>query len=376
MKAQNRHSVVVALIAIALLMVLLAVFVPSRVVPVSWDFQNNLWGPAHLLLQGSSPYNIKALFPETNAVWMPMAIGLFLPLGALPVQWASNLWLLLNFSALATLTIHPAQRYRLKLWQIALIMTGLVVFPPTLAHLQLGQISLLVCLGLYFIAVYRQRMHPALTGLILAAALLKPQLLVLYLPLFLWWTVREQGWRKAVSISLFTVGWVVVLCLPLFILYPNWIPDLLSNLAGNNSWFYPSLYALVRWLSGSTEIAAIVAGVCLVAGVGLTVAISGRVDAFHSLLWSLALTPIFSPIIWSWDYVLLFPLVVLAICRKKSRAGAWFLYTGLILCMAGMLALRLSGVYADQYSIWAPVVAVISIWASHHFSKEPAPETV
>lgn len=45
------------------------------------DFRHNLWAPTHLLLRGESPYLIKTLFPNKHAVWLPMAVGLFFPLG-------------------------------------------------------------------------------------------------------------------------------------------------------------------------------------------------------------------------------------------------------------------------------------------------------
>src|SRR5712692_2292721 len=62
----------------------------------SWDFRNNLWGPAYLLVHGQSPYHISTLFENSNALWFPMAIGLFFPFGWLTQSEASNLWLLGN----------------------------------------------------------------------------------------------------------------------------------------------------------------------------------------------------------------------------------------------------------------------------------------
>ncbi len=48
------------------------------------DFYNELWGPAYLLVQGKSPYDTASLNPILPAVWFPMAIGFFFPLGWLP----------------------------------------------------------------------------------------------------------------------------------------------------------------------------------------------------------------------------------------------------------------------------------------------------
>ena len=48
------------------------------------DFYNELWGPAYLLVNGQSPYDTPILDPVLPAVWLPMAIGFFFPLGWLP----------------------------------------------------------------------------------------------------------------------------------------------------------------------------------------------------------------------------------------------------------------------------------------------------
>jgi hypothetical protein len=45
---------------------------------VSWDFRNNLWGPAHLLVQGQSPYRLELFFERGNPVWMHPAIALMI----------------------------------------------------------------------------------------------------------------------------------------------------------------------------------------------------------------------------------------------------------------------------------------------------------
>ena len=66
----------------------------------SWDFQSNLWGPAYLLVHGWSPYDIHHIIPDTNAVWLPMVVGLFAPLGLLSQAAAEKFWFLLTIAAL------------------------------------------------------------------------------------------------------------------------------------------------------------------------------------------------------------------------------------------------------------------------------------
>jgi hypothetical protein len=69
-----------------------------------WDFRNNLWAPAYLLIHGKSPYRISVLFDNSNAVWFPQIIGLFFPLGLLSEHQASNLWLIINVLTAICLT--------------------------------------------------------------------------------------------------------------------------------------------------------------------------------------------------------------------------------------------------------------------------------
>jgi hypothetical protein len=63
-----------------------------------WDVRNNLWAPSHLLLNGQSPYDLSSLYELGAAVWLPMAIGAFFPLGALSHEQAAMVWLLTSRS--------------------------------------------------------------------------------------------------------------------------------------------------------------------------------------------------------------------------------------------------------------------------------------
>src|ERR1041384_5969417 len=86
----------IILAAVILVLILLGLFVIRSTAFTCWDFRNNLWGPSFLLTHGQSPYRVSTLFELGNAVWMPMVIGLFFPLGFLTLQQASNLWFVFN----------------------------------------------------------------------------------------------------------------------------------------------------------------------------------------------------------------------------------------------------------------------------------------
>src|SRR4030042_3422226 len=52
------------------------------------DFANNLWGPAHYLVHGWSPYRAQEMLHSNPPVWFPPAIGLFFPVGWLDLRLA------------------------------------------------------------------------------------------------------------------------------------------------------------------------------------------------------------------------------------------------------------------------------------------------
>jgi len=103
-------------------------------------------------------------------------------------------------------------------------------------------------------------------------------------------------------------------------------------------------------------------GVWLTAGIALALYLSRRLQGTAALLWSLALTPLFSPIVWSWDFCLAYPLVLAAVMAARPHWRTWLMVGLLLSCVAGLLALRLAGVYDDQYSIWVVPITLAAVW--------------
>ncbi len=103
----------VMLAAFAILLVGVAAYLfLSRANLGAWDFRNNLWAPAHLLVGGRSPYLIESLFPGSNAVWMPTVIGAFFPLGWLTESQATALWVVISAGAYLSLIILSSGKAR------------------------------------------------------------------------------------------------------------------------------------------------------------------------------------------------------------------------------------------------------------------------
>jgi hypothetical protein len=343
------------LIFSATVLALLAAFIPSRLFPDGGDFRNNLWGPAYLLVHHHSPYDIKILFGSVNAIWMPVIIGLFFPIGYLPLNWASNLFILLNLCALflmAFLLTRTSTKSKVR-WLLAVV--AMIFFPATISQFVMGQVSLLICLDFLLLVMYFDRLNIMGIGALLAFSLTKPQLAILFMPAFLILYYREFGYRKLVQVIVVTVAWILIFCLPLFLFHPDWLPDFIANLRGNSQWQYPTLYAFILDGSASRTTALVLAGIYVFIGVGLVGYLTFKRRRTEALLWSLALTPLFSPIIWSWDFVLLLPLAVYLAGVQKSKVSSWVLYGGYGLCTVLFIWLR-TGINSDHLSFWLPPV--------------------
>lgn len=359
------------LIMAAGLLVLLTIFISSRIFPVGGDFRNNLWGPAYLLVHHMSPYGIKNLFDSVNAVWMPVIIGLFFPIGYLPLQTAFNLFSLLNLLALfgiAFLLTRTAAK-PLTRWLAAIF--ALVIFPATVSQFVMGQVSMLICLDFLLLIVYFDRLKPVVIGALLAFSYTKPQLALLFLPAFLVIYCRIFGFGNLIRVIGSTIAWIFLFCLPLFLFYPGWIPDFLANLIGNSQWQYPTLYAILLNSSVSRTAVMALSGLFLLLGICLAVFLTLRRNQTEALLWSLALTPLFSPIVWSWDFVLLLPMFVYLMGEPKSYRNGWLLYGGYAVCILLFIMLR-SGINNDHLSFWVPPMLNAVMAASIAFRKESA----
>lgn len=83
------------------------------------------------------------------------------------------------------------------------------------------------------------------------------------------------------------------------------------------------------------------------------------------------MTPLFSPIVWSWDFVLLLPLFVYLMGELKTKRNAWLLYGGYAVCILLFVWLR-SGVNSDHLSFWVPPLMITVMAASIALRRKSA----
>ena len=109
---------------------------------------------------------------------------------------------------------HPTARHFRWLVLVA------VLWPPALANLIFGQFAVLVLFLLVAVRSLLLRQRPLLAGLCLAAAIVKPQLVVLVLPLLLVAAWGRPGWRR---LWLGCLGGVALLLAAGFAVAPDWV---------------------------------------------------------------------------------------------------------------------------------------------------------
>jgi hypothetical protein len=347
-------------------------FLFSEILPIAGDFRNNLWGPSYQLIHGMSPYDISSILDGLNPVWLPVIIGIFFPLGFLPLQAASNLWFVITALSLFFLVIILARMHQRSLVFIFLATVSLALFPSSVAHIKLGQVSLLICLLLFLLILRLNQWKPLMLGAVLAITFTKPQLIVLFLPAFVIVLYREKGLKTVLKTIAFSFTWALVFCVPLFLIYPNWIPDFLNNLTTNPHWAYPTLYA---WLLSSLEsqsLAIALSGLYLLAGISIVVYLSLKHNGLDALMWSLSLTTLFSPLIWSWDFVLMYPLILYMAFDRRSKTSCWISIVGFLTGMVLFIIMKNAGFVNDRYAIWVPVL-LNAILATSYLVKKKTP---
>lgn len=320
--------------------------------PPGWDFRNNLWAPSFLLVNGLNPYNLTVLYEIGNAVWMPVAIGMFWPLGYLPLQQASNLWWILTLICLITIVWLSSGHHRppKTLFTITLFLAFL--FPPTISHFSLGQITILICLLLLVITIYGRNLHPLLLALLIAITLSKPQLTIFILPGYFYTYLKENGSSRAIKLIFFLFLAIGILSLPLFIIYPRWINDFIQNLIRNPDWAHPSSLFILR--TNFNRFGETLWWLFLLLVSGINLWLWTRLPKRDAAAWSLALTTLVTPYIWSWDFVFIIPLLVSYLFKIKQKSSIWLIYFAYISCWGIIVYMKLTGHMSDDLYWWVP----------------------
>ncbi|PMB48258.1 hypothetical protein CEN41_01615 [Fischerella thermalis CCMEE 5330] len=349
---------VAGLLLFSLIVALFVAGVPSS----TWDFRNNLWGPTHLLLNGLSPYRIDQLFEGSNSVWLPTALGAFLPLGSLPLSQASMLWSIASLAALVMCVVAAARMEKpYPLWLMVALLASFL-FPPTVSHFQWGQFTLIALLLSLCAADMLERgwkLWAVALALVLSAT--KPQVVLLLGVGVAVWVLRVHGFLGVVRLALWGIAWAALLIAPLFLLFPAWIDGLIWAFERNPGWLHPSSLVLLRQWLGDTGV--IVWGALLAAALIVTVMLWLRIRPTLAVIWTMALTLLVTPYVWSYDFVLLLPLMVFTLFQVQRLLTRLLWVAAYSLMWWQFFDLRLNSTNSDEIFWWVPWAVFVMVGA-------------
>jgi hypothetical protein len=334
-----------------------------QLLPPRKDLYNELWGPAYLLVRGLSPYDTASLNPVLPAAWLPMSIGFFAPIGWLSENGALAFWFVFSLVELALIIYLVRGRDR-SIGNLIVISVMSFGFPSAIHHLILGQFSMTTTLcvigGVYLILKERHWMG----AFLLALGLSKIHLMTL--PMIGLSILYYQ--RSSILGMLKFWGRVFVacltLCLPLFIAYPNWIPDAIKSMTSNAPWAFPTLQKYLVFNFGSVGM--VIWGISVILTILISLFIWFRVDPISATFWNMGLALLVSPYIGSWDFVTLLPLLI----HNFLPAGKWqktFMVVSYLTAWVLMARIQLLTESHNHYFWWVPLwhlvtAALVTQW--------------
>ncbi|MDX2063778.1 MAG: glycosyltransferase family 87 protein [Bacteroidia bacterium] len=322
--------------------------------------------------------------------YFPTTALLLAPLGALPLAWASALWLGCLVAGLLAIYRTSLRWTGASAWPIG-ALACVVLLKATGRELMLGQVNLLMGLGL--VAAFRTQHRPAYAALWATLAIaLKPYAVAIW-P---YWVVRRQ-WQ---ALALSATG-VVALGLLSLLRYPvaEW-PALYEGFTattfGSNARLFTALDNVSLWGAYSRWFGAAPLGAPLALWVGLSLVVLAA--PLVPRWWRGAYTPVrlqlegsallvllvlATPQGWDYTICLAVPAVVLLLHRRNALPTGLRVLVYLSLALTGLTlydlvvplvgragfeALRASGLYTLALAVW-----VLALGWLHHSKYDASP---
>lgn len=340
------------------------------------DF-SGVWAGARAVLGGIDPYAagwpdharaLEAQVPNTAVFgYMPWVLLALLPFGAITLEPAGWLWMVVSlaagaFGVRALLRTFIPGRAGLH----AAAAGALLLSQPAVHSLVLGQWSFLL-LGATAAAVTALRSRGGARAAAAAVWLAKPHLFLLAGPgLIREALARGDHGRRTCAIAVSTSAATVLLG---WLLFPQWLGAFVTHVAPVRLERSASLSsALADLLGPAGGVAAVVAVIGMAAA-----AFAFRAGTDEALAVWLALSVAAAPYLWSYDHLLLLaPLVIAtgALGRRDRRAAGRLLIAGvavLVIVSTALYGLAVAR-HRESFSAVVPLlfyVAIVrSLWPS------------
>lgn len=216
------------------------------------DFYSRWAGARAMLIEGRDPYSLEVTreiqavigvdpkFEGKGGFAYPLyTVFTFWPLVYLSYDWVQAIWMVtLQWVAIAVAVVL----LRLAQWQpspigLGLMFLGTLFLYPVTRTIMLGQFTLHVTLFLALALLALQSDRDGWAGMYLAAATIKPQMLILVGPGLVLWTLAQRRWRFIVGL----LAGGLILVLASMLMFPSWpvsfVEDVLrySKVAGGRN---------------------------------------------------------------------------------------------------------------------------------------------
>jgi len=213
-----------------------------------------------------------------------------------------------------------------------------------------------------------ERNRLTFSGFLFTIALVKPQLCVMVLPSAVYFLLLRRGWRDVIKLFLMICIFAFTLTIPLWISNPKWTSDFLTNLKVNPQWLQPALISLLYTKFG--KLGLIEWFFLFTATLIISLRLWTKNDPKQAVLWSMALTTIVGPYVWSWDFILLLPLIIDTAIRLTNTLARFTLFIFYAFCFVlSVILLQIPG-SSDRILWWIPFVMMIGIIISLQLSKK------
>lgn len=198
------------------------------------------WSSARLMARGQNPYDERARLnlqisqgwtePAPIIAWNPPWLNVLIaPLALLPFDLAASIWFVSSPLILGATAILLSNLYRCRnRASVFVALLGTFFFGPAIRSILLGQMILIVLVGIVGFLWFKRIRRPWLAGASLALTTIKPHLVYLLLPLVLLDALRSKEWRL---IGGFVLAMIMLVCVTT-ILWSGWLNlyvDHLSN---------------------------------------------------------------------------------------------------------------------------------------------------
>lgn len=340
------------------------------------DF-SGVWAGARAVLGGIDPYAagwpdharaLDAQIPNTEVFgYMPWVLLALLPFGAITLEPAGWLWMVVSlaagaFGVRALLRAFIPGRPGLH----AAAAGALLLSQPAVHSLVLGQWSF-VLLGATAAAVTALRSRGDARAAAAAVWLAKPQLFLLAGPGLIREALARGGHgRRTLAIAVSTSAVTVLLG---WLLFPQWLGAFVTHVAPVRLERSASLSsALADLLGPAGGVAAVVAVIGMAAA-----AFAFRAGTDEALAVWLALSVAAAPYLWSYDHLLLLAPLVIAtgVLERRDRRAAGRLFIAgvavLVLVSTALYGLAVAR-HRESFSAVVPLlfyVAIVrSLWPS------------